>query len=68
MAEFICDVLPSFTVDDLLLLRPPPRELLERGPPPSVRDQLAAFDKKIATSTRLAEELARGFCFNLPAR
>ena len=30
---------------DMLLLRPPPRALLERGPPASVRDALRRFEK-----------------------
>ena len=32
-------------MDDMLLLRPPPRELLERGPPVSVREALRRFER-----------------------
>ena len=34
------------SLDDLLLLRPPPRELLERGPPTGIRERTAAFQAK----------------------
>lgn len=34
------------SLSDLLLLRPPPRELLERGPPAAVAKRLEAFQKK----------------------
>ena len=36
---------------DLLLLRPPPRELLEAGPPADVKAALEQFESKIADST-----------------
>ena len=45
-------------MEDMLLLRPPPRELLERGPPPHVRKALEAFEAKIADSTAAAAALA----------
>ena len=32
-------------MEDMLLLRPPPRALLERGPPASVREALRRFEK-----------------------
>ena len=35
-------------MEDMLLLRPPPRELLENGPPANVRHALDRFSKKIA--------------------
>ena len=54
-------------MEDMLLLRPPPREFLERGPPKVVREQLAAFDKKIQRTKIWAEELAKEFRFNLPS-
>ena len=31
-------------MEDMLLIRPPPRKLLERGPPPSVREALKRFE------------------------
>ena len=37
---------------DMLLLRPPPRRLLERGPPPSVRKALVVFERKIGDSQK----------------
>ena len=52
---------------DMLLLRPPPRRLLERGPPPSVRKALAAFERKIGDSLAAAEALAGELGFSLPA-
>ena len=52
---------------DMLLLRPPPRSLLERGPPPSVRKALASFEMKIGDSVAAAEALAAEFGFPLPA-
>ena len=54
-------------MEDMLLLRPPTREFLERGPPQGVRDQLAVFDKKIKQTKKWAEGLAKEFGFNLPA-
>ena len=52
---------------DMLLLRPPPHRLRERGPPPSVRKALAAFDRKIGDSVAAAEALAAVLGFSLPA-
>ena len=52
---------------DMLLLRPPPRRLLERGPPPSVRKALVGFESKIGDSVAAAEALAAEFGFSLPA-
>ena len=54
-------------MSDLLLLRPPPRESLERGPPENVKKQLAIFEKRIATTTKRAEAAARRFGFDIPA-
>ena len=53
-------------MEDMLLIRPPPRDLLERGPPSSVRDQLKRFDRKIESTRIFAERLANDFGFNLP--
>ena len=44
-------------MDDMLLLRPPPREFLERGPPASVREALESLERKIAESTEAAAAL-----------
>ena len=54
-------------MSDMLLLRPPPRELLERGPPANIQEQLDIFAKRIETSNVHAEELARQLRFELPA-
>ena len=48
---------------DMPLLRPPPRSLLKRGPPPSVRKALASFEMKIGDSVAAAEALAAAFWF-----
>ena len=48
-------------MEDMLILRPPPRELLERGPPASVRGALRRFEttekETVADATRLARRL-----------
>ena len=38
------------SLDDLLLLRPPPREILERGPPESIVTRVAEFQKRAERS------------------
>ena len=53
-------------MEDMLLLRPPPRELLEAGPPPSVKRALKRFDERIAASVQGATELADTFGIRLP--
>ena len=53
-------------MEDMLLLRPPPRELLENYPPANVRRALGRFSKKIAEGTRAAEKLAMEFCIHVP--
>jgi len=53
-------------MDDMLLLRPPPRALLENGPPAEVRAALAQFDEQVAFSTAAAALLAQGFGMRLP--
>ena len=45
-------------MEDMLLLRPPPRALLEGGPPADVRAALRAFDAKVKRSTADASRLA----------
>ena len=48
-------------MEDMLLVRPPPRELLERGPPASVRAALQRFERverdTVAGAISLAERL-----------
>ena len=51
-------------MSDLLLLRPPARQFLERGPPDTVKKQLAIFEKHIATITKRAEAMARRWGFD----
>ena len=51
---------------DMLLLRPPPRALLERGPPPAVRKALEQFEAKIKVSIADADALAAELGFELP--
>ena len=53
-------------MEDMLLLRPPEREFLERGPPQGVREQLRNFSRKIERTSREAERLANEFGFTLP--
>ena len=53
-------------MEDMLLLRPPPRELLEAGPPQSVRRALERFEDRIAASTTAAIALASAFGIALP--
>ena len=54
-------------MSDLLLLRPPPREMLERGPPENVKQQLGIFEKRMAASIKRVEATARRFGFDIPA-
>ena len=51
---------------NMLILRPPPREFLERGPPASLREALRTFDETYATSRTEAEQLAEELGFVLP--
>ena len=53
-------------LEDLLLLRPPPRELLERGPPPHIRKALASFEAMNADSIEAAAALAAELGIVLP--
>ena len=34
------------SMDDMLLLRPPPRDILELGPPVAIRDKVAQFQER----------------------
>ena len=54
-------------MSDLLLLRPPPREILERGPPPNVKKQFEKLETRIAAFIKRAETTATRFGFNIPA-
>ena len=54
-------------MEDMLLLRPPPRELLEAGPPAEVKAALQKFEAKIADSTQAAVVLAESMGLQLPS-
>ena len=51
---------------NMLILRPPAREFLERGPPASLRKALQEFDKRAVDSRTEAEQLAAELGFVLP--
>ncbi len=51
---------------NLLILRPPPREFLERGPPASLKEALHKFDQKAERSRQEAEQLAEAMGLVLP--
>ena len=53
---------------NMLLLRPPPRELLEKGLPPSVREALWMFAEKITDSTRMAASWTRECGMSVPEK
>ena len=48
-------------MSDMLLLRPPPHALLERGPPASVREQLQKFADRADVCRQGALLIARDF-------
>ena len=54
-------------MSDLLLLRPPPREILERGPPSSIKNQLERFETRMAASVTRVEATAKRFEFDILA-
>lgn len=54
-------------MEDMLLLRPPPRALLEGGPPVSVRKALERFEGRFMESTELAAVLAAEMSIPLPS-
>ena len=61
-----CHIMPpsslfgsSQGMSDMLLLRPPPRELLERGPPASLAAALAGMRAKRIDSHEGALQIAR---------
>ena len=53
-------------MEDMLIIRPPPRELLDRGPPAAVRNALQLFDQREQKSVAEAEMLAQRFGIPLP--
>ena len=53
-------------MSDMLLLRPPPRSLLEGGPPASVRTALDRFEERIAASTAAAAAIALQLQLTVP--
>ena len=53
-------------MDDLLLLRPPPRELLEEGPPQSMVGALQQFEAKRLATEAEADDLARRMQIEVP--
>jgi hypothetical protein len=53
-------------MSDMLLLRPPPRALLAKVPPPTIAEALEQFERKIERSTQEAVTLATAFGFPLP--
>ena len=61
MAESLPHVLTLYQNGRHVLLRPPRRELLERGPPVSVREALRRFERveaqTVADALRKAQEL-----------
>ena len=54
-------------MQDMLLLRPPPRSFLEDGPPSSVRAALTQFEATAASSRLEAEHMASLLCIPLPS-
>ena len=53
-------------MSDMLLIRPPPRMLLETGPPANVRAQLQKFDERVTATRKQAEKRAAKFGFDVP--
>ena len=51
---------------NMLLLRPPPREFLERGPPASLQAALRQFEEKTERCMEDAERVATELGFVLP--
>ena len=54
-------------MEDMLLLRPPPRTLLERGPPTAVREAMRRFEKVEEETVADAIRKAMDFNINLPS-
>ena len=53
-------------MEDMLLLRPHPRTLLEAGPPAHVRRALERFEQQVASSTEAAVLLAAQYGIPVP--
>ena len=53
-------------MEDMMLLRPPPRKLLERGPPASIREAIRRFVKTEQDTVADAILLAQRFGIQLP--
>ena len=53
-------------MDGMLLLRPPPRDLLERGPLATIRAALRSFEAKVVDSLEAARELAASMGIAVP--
>jgi hypothetical protein len=54
-------VLPSNAqgMEDMLLLRPPPKDLLEKGPPAFLREALGTFNERVDRSHAGAQVIAQ---------
>ena len=53
-------------MNDMLVLRPPPRALLEGGPPTSIRHALQRFERTCGESTEAAVRLADELGISIP--
>ena len=53
-------------MEDMLLLRPPERAMIERGPPEHVRKALEGFEQHIQASTEAAAALAASMGMAMP--
>ena len=53
-------------MEDMLLLRPPPRRLLERGPPKAIAEALKRFNDRERLTVERAVALAQEYGFMLP--
>ena len=53
-------------MENMLLIRPPPRELLKRGPPTSMRDAIKRFESTERDTVADAVLLAQRFGITLP--
>ena len=65
VAESVRHVFAATKMEGMLLLRPPPRALLEQGPPASMRAALQAFRKREKRSVADAVLLAQRFGYTL---
>ena len=67
VAALVRHVSRATCMEDMLLLRPPPREFLERGPPASVCEALEGLEQNIAESTEAAATLCAEMGLPVPA-